>query len=74
MDRTGPRAGDRHLTMAWLPRSARERIGVNGGYGVGVVLDGNTGFSDFDIEGWLVGGQAGYNFVLDGGLAGSDRN
>jgi len=41
---------------------------------VGVVSDGNTGFSDFDIEGWLVGGQAGYNFVLDGGLAGSDRN
>jgi outer membrane immunogenic protein len=43
-------------------------IGVNGGYGIGVVSDDNTGFSDFDIEGWLVGGQAGYSFVLDGGL------
>lgn len=43
-------------------------VGVNGGYGLGVTSDGNTGFSDVDIEGWLAGGQAGYSFVLDGGL------
>jgi opacity protein-like surface antigen len=43
-------------------------IGINGGYGSGVVSDGNTGFGDLDIEGWLAGGQAGYSFVLDGGF------
>ena len=42
--------------------------GLNGGYAQGTLTDGNKTFPDLTLTGAFVGGQAGYNFVLIGGL------
>lgn len=40
--------------------------GINGAYAWGTASDGGSVFPDVPIQGGLVGGQAGYNFVLMG--------
>lgn len=55
-------------TMDW----AGPYIGVHAGFGSGTVNWDFTGAPDsgdeYDIDGWLVGVQAGYNWQMDGGF------